>query len=180
MTRNPNSLAARDIETVIHPYANLQIHRDKGPLVLERGKGIYVWDRDGKKYIEGLAGLWCTALGFGEEALVEAASEQLRKLPYYHLFGNKSQGPAIELAEKLKDMAPMPVSKVFFANSGSEVNDSQIKLIWYYNNARGKPQKKKLIGRFVTRRNSSRLTNEWGKPTEICAEYYPNQNVIYY
>ena len=147
MSMDPNSLAARDIETLIHPYANLQIHRDKGPLILERGKGIYVWDRDGKKYIEGLAGLWCTALGFGEEALVEAASEQLRKLPYYHLFGDKSQGPAIALAEKLKDMAPMPVSKVFFANSGSEANDSQIKLIWYYNNARGKPEKKKIISR---------------------------------
>jgi 4-aminobutyrate---pyruvate transaminase len=147
MSMAPKSLAARDIEALIHPYANLNVHQDKGPLVLERGKGIHVWDKEGNKYIEGLAGLWCTALGFGEEELAEAASKQLRKLPYYHLFGDKSQGPAIELAEKLKTMAPMQVSKVFFANSGSEINDSQIKLIWYYNNALGRPKKKKIISR---------------------------------
>ena len=147
MPIEPNSLAARDIETLIHPYTNLNLHKEEGPLVIERGKGIYVWDSDGKEYIEGLAGLWCTALGFGEEALVEAATEQLNKLPYYHLFGGKSQGPAVELAERLKSMAPMPVSKVFFVNSGSEANDSQIKLIWYYNNALGRPDKKKIISR---------------------------------
>jgi 4-aminobutyrate--pyruvate transaminase len=141
------SLVESDIRTMIHPYANLARHREKGPLILDRGKGIYVWDREGRQYIEGLAGLWCTALGFGEEALVEAASEQLRKLPYYHLFGNKSQGPAIELGERLKAMAPMPVSKVFFVNSGSEANDTQIKLMWYYHNAIGRPKKKKIISR---------------------------------
>lgn len=142
-----DSLVARDIENLIHPYTNLKVHKDVGPLVLEKGKGIYVWDNEGNRYIEGLAGLWCTALGFGETELVEAAAKQLTKLPYYHLFGGKAQGPAIELAEKLKQMAPMPVSKVFFANSGSEINDSQIKLIWYYNNALGRPKKKKIISR---------------------------------
>ena len=129
MSMDTKSLVESDIRTMIHPYANLALHREKGPLILERGKGIYVWDREGRQYIEGLAGLWCTALGFGEEALVEAASDQLRKLSYYHLFGNKSQGPAIELGERLKAMAPMPVSKVFFVNSGSEANDSQVKLM---------------------------------------------------
>lgn len=147
MTTNPNSLVQRDIETLVHPYTNLALHRKKGPLIIERGEGIYVWDKDGKQYIEGLAGLWCTALGFGEKALVDAAKEQLDKLPYYHLFGDKSQVPAIQLGERLKAMAPMPVSKVFFVNSGSEANDSQIKLIWYYNNALGRPEKKKIISR---------------------------------
>jgi 4-aminobutyrate--pyruvate transaminase len=147
MTEISKSLVSRDIETLVHPYANLARHRERGPLVLERGKGIYVWDRDGKQYIEGLAGLWCTALGFGEEVLVEAAMEQLKKLPYYHIFADKSQGPAIELGERLKAMAPFPVSKVFFSNSGSEANDSQVKLIWYYNNAIGRPKKKKIISR---------------------------------
>ncbi len=142
-----NSLARRDIETMIHPYANLDLHRDRGPLIIERGKGIYVWDSEGRQYIEGLAGLWCTALGFGEEALVEAAKEQLNRLPYYHIFGDKSNGPSIELGERLKAMAPAPVSKVFFVNSGSEANDSQIKLVWHYNNALGRPRKKKIISR---------------------------------
>ncbi len=147
MPITPDSLAQRDIETLVHPYTNLALHREKGPLSIERGEGIYVWDNDGKQYIEGLAGLWCTALGFGEKALVEAAIEQLNKLPYYHLFGDKSQVPAIQLGERLKAMAPMPVSKVFFVNSGSEANDTQIKLIWYYNNALGRPEKKKIISR---------------------------------
>lgn len=147
MPTNPSSLAQRDIETLVHPYANLALHREKGPLIMERGEGIYVWDEDGKQYIEGLAGLWCTALGFGEKELVEAATKQLNQLPYYHLFGDKSQIPAIKLGERLKDMAPMPVSKVFFVNSGSEANDTQIKLIWYYNNAIGRPKKKKIISR---------------------------------
>jgi len=136
-----------DTRSLIHPYTNLVLHPQRGPLILERGKGIYVWDSDGKQYIEGLAGLWCTALGFGEEELVRAATEQMSRLPYYHLFGGKSQGPAIELGERLKAMAPFPVSKVFFVNSGSEANDSIVKLAWYYNNAVGRPGKKKIISR---------------------------------
>lgn len=147
MRTDAKSLVQRDIDTLVHPYANLARHRERGPLILERGKGIYVWDREGRQYIEGLAGLWCAALGFGEEELVEAAAAQLRTLPYYHLFGDKSQGPAIELGERLKAMAPIPVSKVFFVNSGSEANDTQIKLVWYYHNAIGRPEKKKIISR---------------------------------
>ena len=148
MTFAPNSPAARDIANVLHPYTNLARHEEIGPLVLERGRGVYVYDNDGREYIDGLAGLWCAALGFGpEEQLIQAAVTQMRKLPYYHSFGHKSSPPVIDLAEKLKRMAPAPMSKVFFANSGSEANDTLIKIIWYYNNARGKPEKKKLISR---------------------------------
>ncbi|MBW1735766.1 MAG: aspartate aminotransferase family protein [Deltaproteobacteria bacterium] len=147
MPAERESIEARDIEHLIHPYTNLVVHREKGPFVLERGEGIYVWDRAGRRYIEGLAGLWCTALGFGEEALARAAFDQMKRLPYYHLFGGKSQGPAVELAEKLKEIAPFPASKVFFVNSGSEANDTLIKLVWYINNALGRPQKKKIISR---------------------------------
>ncbi len=109
------------------------------------GKGVFVYDDNGKDYIEAMAGLWCTALGWGENELVEAAAEQMRKLAFAHLFAGKSHEPAIALAEKLKEIAPFPVGKVFFANSGSEANDTQIKLFWYANNARGRPKKKKII-----------------------------------
>ncbi|MCC6780539.1 MAG: aspartate aminotransferase family protein [Hyphomicrobiales bacterium] len=142
-----SNLAVRDIETLVHPYTNLATHRESGPLVLERGQGIYVYDSDGKAYIEGMAGLWCTALGWGNEELVEAAAAQMRKLPFGHLFTGKSHDPAIELAERLKEIAPVPTSKVFFCNSGSEANDTQIKLVWYMNNARGRPHKKKIVSR---------------------------------
>jgi 4-aminobutyrate--pyruvate transaminase len=141
------NLQTRDVETLIHPYTNLATLRETGPLVLERGKGVWVYDTEGKPYIEGMAGLWCTALGYGNKELVETAREQMLKLPFTHLFGGKSHDPAIELAEKLKEMAPMPVSKVFFGSSGSDANDTQVKLVWYYNNAIGRPRKKKIIAR---------------------------------
>lgn len=137
----------RDVEALIHPYTNLVKHRESGPLVLDRGKGIYVYDDHGKEYIDGLASLWCVSLGYGEERLVEAAARQMRQLPFTHIFAGRSHEPAIELAEKLKEVAPFASSKVFFANSGSEANDTQIKLVWYYWNAHGKPQKKKIISR---------------------------------
>jgi 4-aminobutyrate--pyruvate transaminase len=142
-----SNLAVRDVETLIHPYTNLATLRESGPLVLERGKGIFVYDSNGKPYIEGMSGLWCTALGHGNEELVEAAAAQMRKLAFAHLFSGKSHDPAIELAERLKEIAPVPTSKVFFCNSGSEANDTQIKLVWYMNNALGRPRKKKIISR---------------------------------
>jgi 4-aminobutyrate---pyruvate transaminase len=142
-----SNLATRDVETLVHPYVNLASFRDNGPLIIERGQGVYVYDTDGKGYIEGMAGLWCTALGYGNEELVEAAAAQMRKLSFAHLFSGRSHDPAIELAEKLKEMAPVPISKTFFCNSGSEANDTQVKLVWYLNNALGRPGKKKIISR---------------------------------
>jgi len=137
----------RDVDSLLHPYTNLVKFRETGPLVIERGKGVRVYDERGKDYIEALAGLWCTALGWGEEALVEAAADQMRRLAFGHLFAGKSHEPAIALAEKLKEIAPFRVGKVFFANSGSEANDSQIKFFWYASNARGKPARKTIISR---------------------------------
>ena len=141
------NFAARDVETVLHPATNLATHRTSGPMMLERAEGIHVYDSSGKEYIEGLAGLWCTGLGYGNTELVEAAAEQMRKLSFTHLFGGRNHEPAVQLAEKIKEIAPCPTSKVFFTSSGSEANDSQIKLQWYYNNAIGKPNKKKIISR---------------------------------
>jgi 4-aminobutyrate--pyruvate transaminase len=138
----------RDRETMIHPYTNLATVRETGAIVMDHGKGVFVYDSQGKEYIEGLAGLWCNGLGHGEERLIEAATRQMRKLPYATVFAGKSHEPGIALAEKLKEIAPMPVSKVFFAASGSEINDTQVKLAWYYNNAIGRPKKKKIISRY--------------------------------
>ena len=137
----------RDVETLLHPNTNLALHRQVGPTVIERGDGIYVWDTNGRRYMEGMAGLWCTALGYGNEELAETAREQMSRLSFSHLFSGRSHGPAIELAEKLKEISPAPASKIFYTSSGSEANDTQIKLAWYYNNARGKPGKKKIISR---------------------------------
>ncbi|MEP9380534.1 aspartate aminotransferase family protein [Aquabacter sp. CN5-332] len=147
MNVNVNSPQARDIASILHPYTNAAVHAKDGPMVIARGEGIYVIDDEGNRYIEGLGGLFCASLGFSEERLVDAAIRQMRELPFYHTFGGKSHEAGIELAERLLKLAPVPMSKVFFANSGSEANDTAIKLIWYYHNAIGKPEKKKIISR---------------------------------
>ncbi len=142
-----NSNASRDIAHHLHPYTNFKKHEANGPLTIVRGRGVYVMDDDGKEYIEGMSGLWSAALGFSNERLAAVAYEQMKQLPFYHAFNQRSHEPAINLAEKLKSMAPVPMSKVFFANSGSEANDTVIKMVWYMNNALGRPEKKKIISR---------------------------------
>ncbi len=142
-----NSAAARDIANVLHPYTDLKAHAEVGPIVITRGEGVRVWDDTGKSYIESVAGLWCASLGFSNERLAKAAYDQMMKLPFYHAFTAKSHEPMIDLAEMLIERAPVPMSKVFFANSGSEANDTAIKMAWYYNNALGRHAKKKMIGR---------------------------------
>ncbi|MBS0277800.1 MAG: aminotransferase class III-fold pyridoxal phosphate-dependent enzyme [Proteobacteria bacterium] len=137
----------RDVESILHPYTNLVKHRETGPVIFERGKGVFVFDVNGKDYIEGMAGLWCTALGWGDPVLADVAAEQMKKLAYGHLFAGRSHEPGIALAEKLKELSPFPAGKVFFANSGSEANDAQVKFFWYVNNALGRTKKKKIISR---------------------------------
>ena len=140
-------LSRKDKDFLFHPNTNLIAHQDSGPFILERGEGIYVFDTDGNKYIEGMAGLWCNALGHGNEELADAAMRQFKKFPYGNLFASKSHEPAIELAERLVELSPFNKAKVFFGSSGSDANDTQIKLFWYINNALGKTRKKKFLSR---------------------------------
>jgi 4-aminobutyrate--pyruvate transaminase len=129
---------------MIYPTTNLTATEQ---MVIERGEGVYVYDSNGKKYLEGLAGLWCTALGYGNEEIIETATEQMRKLTYSHMFGGKTHPAAMELADKLSAMVPVSDGRVFLGNSGSDANDTQIKLLRYYFNAIGKPEKYKIISR---------------------------------
>ena len=146
-TQRANSPAARDVAYALHPYTDHVAHRENGPTVITHGKGVRVFDETGKEYIDAVAGLWCASLGFDNERLVKAAEQQMRKLPFYHAFTGRSHEPLIDLSEMLIERAPVPMSKVFLANSGSEANDSALKMIWYYNNALGRPEKKKVISR---------------------------------
>jgi 4-aminobutyrate---pyruvate transaminase len=147
MSVRPNSAASRDIAYHLHPYTNARKNEEEGSLILDRGEGVYVIDEDGNRYLEALAGLWCAGLGFSEKRLVEAATRQMSKLPYYHSFAQRTATPVVDLAEKIVQITPPQLTKVFFASSGSEANDTAIKMVWYYNNARGRPQKKKIISR---------------------------------
>jgi len=143
----PNSIEGRDARYHMHSYTNARTLQEQGPVVMERGEGIHVFDTHGKKYIEAMAGLWSVGVGFSEQRLVDAATRQMQKLPYYHTFAMRSHNPAVELAEKLVSIAPVPMSKAFFTNSGSEANDTVVKMVWYRANAMAQPQKKKIISR---------------------------------
>ena len=147
MSLTPNSAGARAVANIVHGYSNLLALEKSPPLVVSRGDGVRITDEDGREYIEGIAGMWCASFGFSEQELAKAAIEQLRTLPFYHSLIDKTTEPIIELAERLVAMAPVPMSKVFFANSGSEANDTAVKMIWYYNIALGRPEKRKIISR---------------------------------
>lgn len=142
-----SALAASDKQYSLHPYTPLKANRENGPFVISRGDGIYVTDESGKRYLEGMAGLWCTSLGFSEQRLVDAAMRQFEELPYSHLFAHRTTPPAIELAETLVKMAPDGMERAFFTNSGSEAVDTAIKFAWYYHEARGNPKRKTMLAR---------------------------------
>ena len=129
---------------LIYPTTNFKAIEQ---VTVERGEGCYVWDNHGNKYLEGLAGLWCTALGYGNQEVITAATEQMNKLTFNHMFGGKTHQVAIDLADKLADMIPMKDAVISFGNSGSDANDTHIKLLRYYHEAIGKPHCRKIIAR---------------------------------
>ena len=146
-TRHDTPLAVLDKERIIHPFTSLPGHLKSGPTIMARGKGIYVTDTSGREYIDAGAGLACVNVGYGREEIAKAIYDQARTLSFYHAFWSNSTEPSIRLAERLVDLAPDAMSKVLFATSGSDANDTQVKIAWYYNNVRGKLRKKKIIAR---------------------------------
>lgn len=142
-----NSPYARDIAAVIHPHTNLRRHLETGPEIIDRGQGIFVHDEQGRQFLDAAAGLWCASLGFGNERLARVAYEAMKNLGYYQIFRHTSHAAAIELSERLLALAPCPMSKVLLQCSGSEANDTAAKLVWYYWDAVGKPEKRKIISR---------------------------------
>ena len=129
---------------LIYPTTNFKAIEQ---ISIERGEGCYVWDKQGNKYLEGLAGLWCTALGYGNQELIDTTTEQMSKLNFSHMFGGKTHQVAIDLADTLADMIPMQDAVLSFGNSGSDANDTHIKLLRYYHEAIGKPERRKIIAR---------------------------------
>ena len=143
----PNSLASRDVASIIHPQTNARLHLANGPKIIVGSEGARIFDETGKDYIDCIAAMWCCPLGFKSERLAKVAYEQMRKLAYYHIYKHHSHEPVINLAEKLLSIAPDFMSKVIFQNSGTEANEVALKLCWYYQHAVGKPERLKIIGR---------------------------------
>lgn len=141
-------LAEIDRRYNFHPFTALAKHERQGPAaVMVRGEGVRLEDSTGQQYIDGMAGLWCVNVGYGRMEIAEALRSQAETLAYCHGFSSMSSDLPALLSQRLIENAPLPMSKVFFGNSGSDANDTQVKLAWYYNNVRDKPKKKKIIAR---------------------------------
>ena len=141
-----------DRETMFHPNTSIVDHLKKGPHIMAKARGVRVRDHQGRDLIDCGAGLWCVNIGYGRKEMAEAAKKAIENLAYYHIFGGASNEPIIRLAERVlglfHDKAGAPhLSKVFFGSGGSDANDTNFKLVRYYNNLRGKPEKKKIISR---------------------------------
>lgn len=143
----PNSDAARDIAYHVHAQTNLDAHLKDGPFIVVKGDGAAVIDDSGKRYIDAMAGLWSASLGFSERRLADAAYRQMVELPYCSTFAHRTSPVLIELSERLVSIAPEGLTRALYANSGSEAIDTALKLVWYFWNVHGKPDKKKVIAR---------------------------------
>jgi L-2,4-diaminobutyrate transaminase len=147
LLRHTPDLETLDKRSLFHAFTALADHERNGPMIIVKGQGVWLEDNQGRRYIDGMAGLWCVNVGYGRLEIADAIHHQAVTLPYFHAFSSWATDTPILLAEKIIEMAPVPMSKVFFGQSGSDANDTQVKLVWYYNNARGKSEKKKIIAR---------------------------------
>jgi putrescine aminotransferase len=146
-TFNTRDLQQRDSAHYLHPFTDTQALAAKGARIITRGDGVYIWDSEGNKIIDGMSGLWCVNVGYGRHELVDAATRQLTELPFYNSFFNTSVIPAIELAELLAEITPPQFNHFFFTNSGSEGNDTVLRMVRRYWDIQGQPRKKTLIAR---------------------------------
>jgi L-2,4-diaminobutyrate transaminase len=144
---NHSEIRALDERTVLHPFSALRTQKGRDVIVLRSAKGIVLTDDSGREFIDAGSGLWCANVGYGRQELIDAATEQMKKISYSHSFSVMTSEPLVKLSERILAIAPSGMERVMYANSGSEANDTQIKLVWRYNNLRGKPNKKKIIAR---------------------------------
>ncbi|MCO6412012.1 MAG: aspartate aminotransferase family protein [Thiogranum sp.] len=131
----------------MHPFTDYKQLGQKGSRVITRADGVYLWDSDGHRLLDGMAGLWCVNVGYGREELAKAAYDQMLQLPYYNTFFQTSTPPATDLAQLLAEVTPAHLNRVFFTNSGSEANDTVLRMVRRYWDLQGKPQKKTIISR---------------------------------
>ncbi len=180
MSTPASALPNRRDPSLILGFTNLPECREREPLLITRGQGVFVYDDKGKDYIEGVSSFYCTALGFSEEALIEAAVKQMRELPFYVSALHRTVPVVERLAEKLSAMAPMANAKIAFAATGSEANDALVKFLWFHNNAVGKPRRKKVIARVGSYHGGTIATASLTGWTKYHAGFdLPIQNILH-
>ena len=150
MTDRSNELTAWDRDHFFHPSTHMAAHArgDTPTRVVTGGEGVYIVDRDGRRSLDAFAGLYCVNVGYGRKEIADAIAEQAGKLAYYHAYVGHGSEASITLAKMIIDRAPAGMSRVYFGLSGSDANETNIKLVWYYNNVLGRPEKKKIISRW--------------------------------
>ena len=148
MSYNTNELRKQDFEHYLHPFSDMADIKEAGARIMVKGEGCHIWDSEGNKIVDGMSGLWCVNLGYGQKTLNDAASNQLNQLPFYNSFFKTSNVPAIELSKLLSEVSPEGFDRVFFTNSGSEGNDTIVRLVRHYWNVMGKPTKQTIISRW--------------------------------
>jgi L-2,4-diaminobutyrate transaminase len=131
----------------MHPFTSVAEHLSRKMPVIVQASGVHVYDDEGRPYLDAMSGLWCVNVGYGRREIVEAIEAQARKLPFFHGFGGMTTEPAARLADRILELVPMERGRVFFGTSGSDSNETLIKLVWYYNNLLGRPRKKKILSR---------------------------------
>lgn len=144
---NTQQLQDMDGQHHIHPFTDHKALMEKGTRIITRADGVYLWDSDGNKILDGMAGLWCVNVGYGRQELVDAATDQMQELPYYNNFFQTTHPPAIELSKALVDISPSQFNHVFFTNSGSEANDTVVRMVRHFWALEGKPEKTVIISR---------------------------------
>ena len=145
--RTTGEWQAADAAHLLHPFTDHQALASKGVRVITRGEGLYVWDSEGQRLFDAMSGLWCVNVGYGQTALIDAAIQQMRTLPYYNAFFQTTTPPATALAERLATLAPAQFRHVFFSGSGSEGNDTIIRLVRRYWDLMGEPDRKVIVSR---------------------------------
>jgi L-2,4-diaminobutyrate transaminase len=141
------ALIDADRNSHLHPFTSVLDQQTNRGLIVDTAEGITIRDRDGNSYLDAAAGLWCVNVGYGRREISDAMHTQSLNLSYYHSFNSTSNEPSALLSERLLDLAPDNMKRVFFGTSGSDANDSAVKLVWYYNICRGKPEKRKILSR---------------------------------
>lgn len=136
-----------DIKHHLHPFTDTKVLGEKGSRIITKAEGVYLWDSDGNKILDGMAGLWCVNIGYGRQELIDVARKQMEVLPYYNNFFMTTHPPAVELAKELSTISPTQFNHVFFTNSGSEANDTMIRMVRHYWSLLGKPEKQVVISR---------------------------------
>ncbi|WP_407330802.1 aspartate aminotransferase family protein [Enterovibrio sp. 27052020O] len=144
---NTETLQALDNAHYLHPFSDSKTLREKGARMIVRAEGVYIWDSNGNRILDGMAGLWCTNIGYGEKRLADAAHRQMLELPYYNSFFQCAHPPVVELAKEIADLAPAHMNQVFFTGSGSESNDTVLRMVRHYWTVKGQPEKFTIIGR---------------------------------